>query len=64
MKDSVTLKLFIVYILTKSINKAIQGYKTVIFLKSEDLGGLAFGSNELSAWHTYCIPPSFLIIFA
>ncbi len=64
ISDPVTIKLFIVYILTKSIHKAIQGYKTVIFLKDRDLGGMAFEQNELSLWHTICIGPSFLIIFA
>lgn len=64
LKDSVTVKIFIVYILTKSINKAISGYKLVIFLKNKDLGGMEFDEKELSFMHSICIIPSFFIIFA
>jgi hypothetical protein len=51
-------------VICKSINKAIAGYKTVIFLKEKDLGGMEFGHNDLANWHLYAILPCFLIMFA
>lgn len=64
LSDKNTLLLFLVYILTKSIHKAIQAYKLIIFLKDENLGGLDFDKDELGIYHTICILPSFIIIFA
>lgn len=63
LSDWNTSMLFIIYIISKAISKAISTYKTVIFLKDENLGGLDFASEELSFYNTLCIIPSFIILF-
>jgi hypothetical protein len=42
--------MFIVYVISKAITKAISVYKTVYFLKDITLGGLGFTSSELGNW--------------
>lgn len=64
LSDWNTSMLFIIYVISKAINKAISTYKTVIFLKDKNLGGLAFSSSELSNWTMFCMVPSFFILFA
>lgn len=50
LSDWNTSLMFIIYVISKAINKAISTYKTVIFLKDKNLGGLDFDSAELSKW--------------
>lgn len=45
-----TCLMFIVYVISKAITKAISVYKPLVFLKDKNLGGLDFNSDELSNW--------------
>lgn len=64
LSDFNTTLMFIIYVISKAINKSISTYRTVIFLKDRNLGGLDFDSGELAFWNTLCIIPSFFILFA
>lgn len=45
-----TRNLFIVYMTSKALHKAAYTYKSIIFLKEKDLGGVGFKKEELGAW--------------
>lgn len=64
MSDWNTGLMFIVYVVSKALTKCMSNYKTIYFQKSVTLGGLGFGSKELSDWQMYSIFPSFIILFA
>lgn len=41
-----------------------MAYKTIIYLKPIEIGGMDFSNSELVNWHVYSIVPSFLILMA
>lgn len=49
--------------ISKSLHKAAYTYKSIIFLKEKDLGGVGFKKEELGTWQAFAIVPSFFIIF-
>jgi hypothetical protein len=63
LSDRNTILMLIIYVVSKAINKSISTYRTVIFLKDKNLGGLEFTSEELGNWNIVCIFPSFIILF-
>lgn len=64
VKKPELFRVFIVYLLTKAVYKSLQAYKSIIYLKPNEIGGMNFSNEELILWHIYSIVPSFLIIMA
>lgn len=63
INQNATRNLFLVYTISKSLHKTATAYKTIIYLKEKDLGGVGFTKDELKIWQTMSIFPALLILF-
>lgn len=59
-----TRNLFVVYMISKALHKAMYTFKTVYYLKEVALGGLGFKSHDLNLWHKIAVVPATIILFA